>query len=219
MTTLEDLRVLDLSDSAAGAYCTSIFAAYGADVIAIEPPGGSPLRGSSDWESLAAGKLSVTLDVRTASGRALFRKMVEGANLVVETFPAGTMNSLGLSFSDLHGIKRRIILASVAPGSEATAYLAGLSAFTAAAIAVHNADAYEVPQHIEISGPECGAFIGALGDGTEALGPGIDLFEMSEVERATLPPPAPGEHTVSFLRDELGLDAQEVLWLRAAGAI
>jgi crotonobetainyl-CoA:carnitine CoA-transferase CaiB-like acyl-CoA transferase len=219
MTTLEDLRILDLSDSAGGAYCASIFAAYGADVIAVEPPGGSPLRARSDWECLAAGKLSVTLDIRAPSGRAIFRKMVEGANLVVETFPAGTMEALGLAFGDLHGIKRRIILASVAPGDEATAYLAGLSAFTASAIAVHNADAYEVPQHIEISGQECAAFASAVTGAVDSPSPGVALFEMSDVERAILPSASPGEHTVPFLREDLGLGTQDVLWLRAAGAI
>jgi crotonobetainyl-CoA:carnitine CoA-transferase CaiB-like acyl-CoA transferase len=43
-TTLADLRVLDLSDGIAGAYCARLFAGYGADVSVVEPPAGNPLR-------------------------------------------------------------------------------------------------------------------------------------------------------------------------------
>ena len=43
-TSLADLRVLDLSGGVAGAFCTKLFADYGADVVVLEPPAGHPLR-------------------------------------------------------------------------------------------------------------------------------------------------------------------------------
>ena len=125
---LGDLRVLDLSDGIAGAYCTKLFADYGADVVLLEPPGGHPLRrlgafagGAPDaeagapWLYLSTNKRSVTLDIRTPTAQALFRRMVEEANVIVESFRPGTMESLGLGFEALRGIKRRIVLLSVTP--------------------------------------------------------------------------------------------------------
>lgn len=206
---LASLRVLDLSSGIAGAYCSKLFAGYGADVIVIEPPSGSPLRRHGPfaggephpdtgavWLYLAANKRSVTLDIASATGRRIFRRMVEEANVIVEDMPPGRMASLGLGFSDLRDIKRRIILVSITPygqsgpraawqgvnltalaasgqmaltgdpdreplasgGSQAD-YQAGLNAFAAAAIAAQNADALEVPQHIDISIQECAASV------------------------------------------------------------
>ena len=155
-STLADLRVLDLSDGIAGAYCARLFAGYGADVIVVEPPAGNQLRGHEAWSRLAAGKRSITLDIRTATGRLLFRDMVEGANLIVECFAPGTMDALGLGFAELQAIKRRIILTSIqGSGDPLAEYAAGLNAFAASAIAAHNADSHEIPQHIEIAAREC----------------------------------------------------------------
>src|SRR5437667_145542 len=116
-TSLSDLRVLDFSDGVAGAYCTKLFAGYGADVIALEPPAGHPLRRHGPfartstrprphgfphretgalWLYLATGKRSVTLDIATRTGQRLFRRMVEEANVIVESFPPGRMAALGL---------------------------------------------------------------------------------------------------------------------------
>src|SRR4051812_19868649 len=65
---MKGLRVADFSSSLAGAYCSRLFATTGADVVCVEPAGGSPLRRAAPrlgersalWEYLAAGKRSVT---------------------------------------------------------------------------------------------------------------------------------------------------------------
>jgi crotonobetainyl-CoA:carnitine CoA-transferase CaiB-like acyl-CoA transferase len=139
-TTLADLRVLDLSDGVAGAYCTKLFADYGADVITLEPPSGHALRRHGPfvddrphretgalWLYLGANKRSATLDVGSDSGQRLFRRMVEDANVIVESpsagsgqaFAPGRMAGLGLSFEALTAIKRRIILVSITPFGQA----------------------------------------------------------------------------------------------------
>jgi crotonobetainyl-CoA:carnitine CoA-transferase CaiB-like acyl-CoA transferase len=221
-TTLADLRVLDLSDGVAGAYCTSLFAGYGADVILIEPPGGNPLRRHKSWERLAASKRSITLDIRTATGRLLFRDMVEGANLIVECFAGGTMESLGLGFAELQAIKRRIILTSIGGATGGPAeYAAGLNAFAASAIAAENADSNEIPQHITISARECVASAVALG---LRLPPGDAAFkgapfQMSAVSWVDGPAPALGEHNAELFCEEMGLHPPDLAWLRAAGVI
>ena len=127
-TTLSDLRVLDLSDGVAGAYCTKLFADYGADVVALESPSGHALRRHGPfvadqphpetgalWLYLGTNKRSVTLDITSRTGQRLFGRMVEDANVVVESFAPGRMASLGLGFEALTAIKRRIILVSITP--------------------------------------------------------------------------------------------------------
>jgi crotonobetainyl-CoA:carnitine CoA-transferase CaiB-like acyl-CoA transferase len=196
----------------------------------IEPPGGNPLRREPDlWHGLAAGKRSVTLDIRTATGQSLFRKMAEEANLVIESFAPGTLESLGLGFAALQGIKRRIIVTSITPFGQAeqsaagrppqldanAKLLAGLNAFAASAIAAHNADAYEVPQHIDIA---ISAFMAVGGSsGTPSLE--SPPFTMSEVEWEPGETPAVGEHNEEIFWGELGLAAADLALLRAAGVI
>jgi crotonobetainyl-CoA:carnitine CoA-transferase CaiB-like acyl-CoA transferase len=220
--TLADLRVLDLSDGIAGAYCARLFAGYGADVVIVEPPAGNPLRGHEGWSRLAACKRSITLDIRTATGRLLFRDMVEGVNLIVECFAPGTMDALGLSFAELQAIKRRIILTSIPDSDGPLAERAvGFNAFAASAIAVHNADSHEIPQHIEIAARECVASAVALGlhlPSSEATFDGAP-FQMSAVAWTDAPAPALGEHNAEFFCGEMGLPAADLPRLRAAGVI
>jgi len=127
-TSLADLRVLDLSDSVAGAFCTRLFAGYGANVIVLEPLSGHALRRHGPfaaerphretgalWLYLGAVKRSATLDVSTKTGQRLFRRMVEDANVIVESFRPGRTDEFGLGYETLTNIKRRIVLASVTP--------------------------------------------------------------------------------------------------------
>ena len=202
---LSDLRVLDLSRGIAGAFCTKLFAQFGGDVITLEPLSGHPLRRNGPfaadrphretgamWLYLGAGKRSATLDIAARTGQSLFQRMVEEANLIVEDYPPGMIDELGLGFDALRRIVRRIVLVSVTPfgqdgpcagwkatnltsfasggqmsltgdpnreplvaGGQQAEYQAGLQAFAAAAVAAFNADALEVPQHIDISAQEC----------------------------------------------------------------
>jgi crotonobetainyl-CoA:carnitine CoA-transferase CaiB-like acyl-CoA transferase len=123
---LDELRVLDLSNRIAGAFASKLFADYGADVIAVEPPAGNPVRREMPqpghpardgilWKYLGTNKRSITLDIATETGRRIFRGMVEQANVIIESFAPGTMASLGLDFTRLQGIKRRLILTSITP--------------------------------------------------------------------------------------------------------
>lgn len=127
-STLAGLRVLDLSDGVAGGYCCKLLADYGADVIKVEPPSGDPTRrhgpfpedrphreAGALWLYLATNKRSVTLDIAQATGQRLFRRLVEDANVVVESFPPGHLDSLGLGFEALKSIKRRIVVVSITP--------------------------------------------------------------------------------------------------------
>jgi crotonobetainyl-CoA:carnitine CoA-transferase CaiB-like acyl-CoA transferase len=129
MTSLSVLRVLDLSEGVAGAFCAKLLAGFGADVIKIERPGGGdPLRRHGLFPDdlphpekgalflyLNTGKKSITLDFAQRSGALILRRLVEGAEVVVESFPPGWLTELGLGYESLARIKPRLVMTSVTP--------------------------------------------------------------------------------------------------------
>src|SRR4029077_5155573 len=70
---LEGVRVVDLSPDAVGAAFSQTLADYGADVVLVEPPGGSRLRSRASFPMLGRGKRSVVADLGTADGRERIR--------------------------------------------------------------------------------------------------------------------------------------------------
>src|SRR5947209_17987416 len=110
---LSGYRVLDLC-AAPGVLCTKILADLGADVIKVEPPAGNATRyrGPFYQEHIDPAKSlffwyfhtnqrSVTLDLESAAGQALFHRLVMTADALVATFPPGYLEGLGLIFSHL----------------------------------------------------------------------------------------------------------------------
>ena len=105
---LSDLRVLDISTVLAGPNCARYLADFGADVIKVEQAGkGDSLRGMawrdpSDgsglwWKLVNRNKRMISLDLKADEGKALFLRLVDGANVLVENFRPGTLERLGLS--------------------------------------------------------------------------------------------------------------------------
>ncbi len=126
-TALGDIRVLDLTGPV-GVYCGKLLADLGADVIRIEPPQGHPLRrigpfyhDEADTEKslyhfhVNTNKRGVTLDIEHPDGQQLFRKLVRTADVVVESFDPGYMDSLNLGYADLAKINPGLIMTSITP--------------------------------------------------------------------------------------------------------
>lgn len=124
---LDSFRVLDLTDEK-GLICGRILGDLGADVIKIEPPRGDPARNigpfyrdiphpekSLFWFALNANKRGITLNLETADGRALFKRLVEKADCLVESFPPGYLNEKGMGYPELLRINPRLIMASITP--------------------------------------------------------------------------------------------------------
>ncbi len=122
---LDDIRVLDLSGSL-GLYCTKLLADLGADVIRIEPPGGDQTRHIGPFyhdepnpeKSLYfyhynTNKRSITLDIRTSDGQEILKKLIPAADIVVETFAPGYLDSIGLGYPILEQLNPKIILVSI----------------------------------------------------------------------------------------------------------
>ena len=117
---LANLRILDLTRVRAGPTCCRIFADFGADVIKIEaPPGVDPNEGmsgardGSDMLNLHRNKRSITLNLKTPAGLAVFKRLVATADVVVENFRPDVKDRLGIAYDDLKAINPRIILASI----------------------------------------------------------------------------------------------------------
>lgn len=114
---LSGYRVLDLTDER-GLLTGKILADLGADVIQIEPPGGSSARrmaplapdGSSFyWSAYAAGKRSAVCDLATSEGLRQFEQLVAGADILIESFDAGQLRDLNIEYERLASINPRLI--------------------------------------------------------------------------------------------------------------
>jgi crotonobetainyl-CoA:carnitine CoA-transferase CaiB-like acyl-CoA transferase len=125
---LDGLRVLDLSSQITGPYATKLFVDAGADVVKLESPSGDPLRrwtasghklapGETGalFHYLNAGKRSVVADLGTDAGRALGEKLVDGADLVFESFGPGGAARRGLGWEVVRARNPRCSLVSISP--------------------------------------------------------------------------------------------------------
>jgi alpha-methylacyl-CoA racemase len=122
MTALEDVRVLDLSRLLPGPFCTLFLADLGADVIKVEDTESGdylrwtpPLAGeySAMFHQFNRNKRSVSLNLKTDAGREAFLRLVDTADVVVESFRPGVMDRLRLGWDVLHQRNPAVILCSI----------------------------------------------------------------------------------------------------------
>ncbi|MGC3987343.1 MAG: CoA transferase [Pseudorhodoferax sp.] len=116
---LEGIKVLDFGRFIAGPYCAALLADYGADVVRIDRVEGGedryivPVTEGGEgamFLQLNRNKRSLTLDLASAEGRAIVRKLVAGADVVVANMPPRTLQSLGLDYDSLRQVRPDIIL-------------------------------------------------------------------------------------------------------------
>lgn len=115
---LKGIRVIELGQLLAGPFCGQLLGDMGADVIKVEPPGaGDPMRdwGLGDdkvnWEVIARNKKSVSANLRVLEGQDLVRRLVTGADVLIENFKPGTLEKWGLGPDALHAINPALIIA------------------------------------------------------------------------------------------------------------
>ena len=116
MKALNGIRVLDLSWLLPGPYCTMLLADMGADVVKIEQSGkGEYTRDlHPDMFQVAnRNKRSMTLNLKSAAGRAVLHKLVESADVLIEGFRPGVMQRLGSDYATLAKINPRLIYCSI----------------------------------------------------------------------------------------------------------
>ena len=117
---MSSLRVLDLTRVRAGPTCCRIFADFGADVLKIEAPVGvDPNEGMSgprhgyDMINLHRNKRSLTLNLKEKEGLAIFMRLVEKADVVVENFRPDVKERLNIGYEQLRAVNPRIVLTSI----------------------------------------------------------------------------------------------------------
>jgi len=126
MRPFEGIRILDITHVLAGPFAAYQLALLGADVIKIEPPGdpdqsrdsGPDLAGNaalmgSYFVTQGSNKRSITLDLKTPGGQAVLRKLVSGADVLVENFRPGAFEALGLGWEALSAVNPRLIYCSI----------------------------------------------------------------------------------------------------------
>jgi formyl-CoA transferase len=116
---LAGLKVLELGQLIAGPFAGKLFAEFGAEVVKIEPPGsGDPLRqwrllhdGTSLWWYVQGrNKKSVTVDLRSAEGQEIARRLARDADIVIENFRPGTLEKWGLGYETLAAANPGLIM-------------------------------------------------------------------------------------------------------------
>ena len=122
---LGGVRVLDLAEDR-GLYAGKLLADLGADVIKVEKPDGSKARQIGPFKddvpsvesslyfiNLNTNKRGITLNLYSSAGQDIFKQLARRTDVVIEDFEPGVMKSLGLDYSVLRELNRRIIVASV----------------------------------------------------------------------------------------------------------
>jgi crotonobetainyl-CoA:carnitine CoA-transferase CaiB-like acyl-CoA transferase len=118
---LQGLKVLDLTEHMAGPFCTMILADMGAEVVKLERPGkGDSVRAWGDgsernsyFRYINRNKKGITLDYKQAQGKALFLRLVETMDVLVENYRPTVMPRAGLGFDALHEVNPRLIYAQL----------------------------------------------------------------------------------------------------------
>ena len=119
---LDGVRLLDLTRLLPGGYATLLMADLGADVIKVEEPGKGdyirwtpPMVGefSSAHIALNRNKRSITLNLKSDGGQAVFERLAQDADVVIESFRPGVMDRLGVGWERLHEVNPRLIYCAI----------------------------------------------------------------------------------------------------------
>ena len=111
--------VLDLTRARAGPTCVRQLVDWGARAIKIEMPGGRAgdgmggARHGFDFQNLHRGKEALTLNLREPEGVAIFKRLAEKADIVVENYRPDVKRRLGIDYEDLRAVNPRLIYGSI----------------------------------------------------------------------------------------------------------
>ncbi|WP_419879183.1 CaiB/BaiF CoA transferase family protein [Brevibacillus centrosporus] len=123
MQALDHIRVLDLSRTLAGPFCTMLLGDMGADIIKVEQPDvGDETRRFTPptWDGISSyylasnrNKRSITVDLKTEEGREIIYELAKTADILVENFRTGALDQMGLGYEQIRQINPKLIYCSV----------------------------------------------------------------------------------------------------------
>lgn len=178
MRAFTGLKVLDFTTTIAGPYCARLLADLGADVIKIEAPEGDlmrsrpPLRkgASTSFGQLNAGKRGVVLDLKRPEAVAAARRLITGADVVVENYRPGVMKRLGLDYASVAPDAPRLIFCSIS-GYGQTGPSADKPAYAPVVHATSGYDMAHIAYHHGRERPDsCGIFTADIVAGAYGFG-------------------------------------------------
>lgn len=127
---LAGIRVIDLSTVVSGPLGTMLLADQGADVIKVEPPSGDIARrtaGNGEFTAMFVscnrGKRSLALDLKQPAGRAVLRRLIASADVLVQNFRPGTMERFGLGDAVIRSLNPRLVYLSISGVGESGPYV------------------------------------------------------------------------------------------------
>lgn len=119
-SALRNIKVLDVATFVAAPFCGTILGDFGAEVLKVEQPGngdslrsfGTPTEAGDTlvWLSEARNKKTITLDLKSEKGAALFRRLVQWADVLLENFRPGTLENWGIGYDDLAKINPGLVM-------------------------------------------------------------------------------------------------------------
>jgi formyl-CoA transferase len=116
-TPLARFKVIDLSRVRAGPTCARMLADWGADVIKVESPEGDAGMGGErhgpDFQNLHRNKRSIQLNLKAPEGVAILKKLVSGADVVIENFRPDVKFRLGIDYATLKQLNPRLVYGSI----------------------------------------------------------------------------------------------------------
>ena len=122
MEALKDVRILDMTHVQAGPTCSQLLAWMGADVIKFENPQGDATRGqlrdvpnadSLYFTMLNCNKRSITVNMKSAEGKAVFVDLLKKCDIIMENFGPGVLDRFGFSWEKIHELNPRIVMGSI----------------------------------------------------------------------------------------------------------
>jgi formyl-CoA transferase len=122
MEALKGVRILDMTHVQAGPTCSQLLAWLGADVIKFESPAGDATRGqlrdvpnadSLYFTMLNCNKRSITVNMKSPDGKAVFVELLKKCDIVMENFGPGVLDRLGFPWEKIHEINPRIVMGSI----------------------------------------------------------------------------------------------------------
>ena len=127
MDILSDIKVLELAHSLSGAFCAKLLADQGANTVKVEPPGwGDPARreppfingipdpdSSTVFLAFNTNKRGITLDIEQPQGRKLLLRLVADADVLIESYPPGHLESLDLGYQVLRETNAKLVVSSI----------------------------------------------------------------------------------------------------------
>ena len=217
---LAGVRVLDLTHHVAGPQCTKLLADYGADVIKVERPGaGDPARAMGPYPGdephpeksgmflhLNTSKRGITLDLQDPAGLQIAKDLAADADIVVENFRPGVIDSLGLSYEVLEAINPAAVVTSISNFGQTGPYR-DLKSSDLVAYAMGgpmNITGHADREPLKLAGNIVAMHAGSVA----AFASMVALFEAEDTDE--------GQHVdVSVYETQAGFRDRRVIWLTA----